>query len=220
MSLRCITITCITTPSVSYTTRLPLCTTTRAIFDPTGTYRYSLWREWCADSPPIAFIMLNPSTADDQKDDPTIRRCIGFAHAWGFGALEVVNLFAYRATDSRKLLGVDDPVGSENDNYIVQAVELCPFVVVAWGTKGVLLDSFSTLKRVVKGHCSCCPQRESIPPKSEKGKCNCTRGRQVIRLLAGKRPIGCLGVTKDGHPRHPLYVRGNTKLQAFPILSK
>ena len=75
-----------------------LCTTTRAIFDRTGMYRYSLWREWYADSPPVAFIMLNPSTADDRKDDPTIRRSIGFAHAWGFGALEVVNLFAYRAT--------------------------------------------------------------------------------------------------------------------------
>ena len=145
-------------------------------------YRYSLWREWCANSPRVAFIMLNPSTADDQKDDPTIRRCIGFAYAWGFGALEVVNLFAYRATNSRKLLRVDDPVGAENDDYIMQAVERCSYVVVAWGTKGVLLD----------------------------------RDRQVIRLLAGWRHVRCLGVTKNGHPKHPLYVRRNTKLVAFP----
>jgi hypothetical protein len=181
MSLRCITITRMITPSASYSMRQSLCTTARAIFDPTGMYRYSLWREWCPDSPPVAFIMLNPSTADDRKDDPTIRRCIGFAHTWGFGALEVVNLFAYRATDSRKLLGVDDPVGPENDEYIMQAVERCSYVVVAWGTKGLLLD----------------------------------RNRQVIRLLAGLRHVGCLGVTKDGHPRHPLYVRGNTKVVAF-----
>jgi len=186
MSLRCITITCITTPSVSYSMRKSLCTNARAIFDPTGMYRYSLWREWCADSPRVAFIMLNPSTADDRKDDPTIRRCIGFARAWEFGALEVVNLFAYQATDSSKLLRVADPVGPENDDYIVQAAERCSYVVVAWGAKGVLLD----------------------------------RGRQVIRLLAGWRHVGCLGITKDGYPRHPLYVRGNTKLVAFPVLTK
>src|SRR5437868_14686902 len=113
MSLRSNTITCITTPSVSYSMRKSLCTNARAIFDPTGMYRYSLLREWCADSPRVAFIMLNPSTADDRKDDPTIRRCIGFAHSWGFGVLEVVNLFAYRATDSSKLPGGDDPVGPE-----------------------------------------------------------------------------------------------------------
>lgn len=181
MSLRSTTITCMTTPSASYSMRQPLCMTARAIFDPTGMYRYSLWREWCPDSLPVAFIMLNPSTADDRKDDPTIRRCIGFAHAWGFGALEVVNLFAYRATDSRKLIGVDDPVGPENDGYIMHAVERCSYIVVAWGTKGVLLD----------------------------------RNRQVIRLLAGWRHVGCLGVTKDGHPRHPLYVRGNTNCWHF-----
>src|SRR5689334_10316767 len=104
MALRCIPITCITTPSVSHSMREPLCTITGAIFDSTGMYRYSLWREWSTDSPPVTFIMLNPSTADDWKDDSTIRRCIGFARTWGFGALEVVNLFAYRATDSRKLL--------------------------------------------------------------------------------------------------------------------
>src|SRR5947209_16246810 len=143
MALRCIPITCITTPSVPHFMRQPFHTIARAIFDSTGTYRYSLWRQWSTDCPPVAFIMLNPSTADDRKDDPTIRRCIGFARAWGFGALEVVNLFAYRATDWSKLLEVDDPVGPENDDYIVQAVERCPCVVAAWGTKGVLLDSFS-----------------------------------------------------------------------------
>jgi hypothetical protein len=152
-----------------------------AIFDPTGMYRYLLWREWHPDSPRLALIMLNPSTADEQKNDPTIRRCIGFAHAWGFGSVEVVNLFAYRATDSKELLKVDDPVGAENDGYIVQAVERCSYVVVAWGTKGILLD----------------------------------RDRQVLQLLGDRPNVGCLGVTKGGHPRHPLYLRGDAGLVGF-----
>ena len=155
-----------------------------AIFDLTGKYRYSLWRAWCADSPRLAFVMLNPSTADAQKDDPTIRRCIQFAHAWRFGSLEVVNLFAYRATDARELLKVDDPVGAENDRYIIQAMKRATNIVVAWGTKGVLLG----------------------------------RDRQVIRLLAQWDNVSCLGVTKEGHPRHPLYVKNSTKLVAFQAI--
>src|SRR5207237_5457574 len=64
-------------------------------------YRYRLWRRWDAARPVVAFVMVNPSTADAGRDDPTIRRCIGFARSWGYGRLEVVDLFAYRGTDTR-----------------------------------------------------------------------------------------------------------------------
>ncbi len=63
--------------------------------------------------------MLNPSTADEQRNDPTIRRCIEFARAWQFGSVEVVNLFAYRTTDARELIRVEEPVGEENDRFMV-----------------------------------------------------------------------------------------------------
>src|SRR5439155_13358696 len=110
-----------------------------AIFDINGRYRYSLWRAWSSYHPRIAFVLLNPSTADEERNDPTIRRCIGFARAWQFGSVEVVNLFAYMATDYRELFKVSDPVGEENDRFLVQAVERCSAVVVGWGTRGTFL---------------------------------------------------------------------------------
>jgi hypothetical protein len=109
-----------------------------AIIDPTGQFRYSLWRIWNPDFPKVLFIMLNPSTADADIDDPTIRRCIGFAKSWGYSSLEVVNLFAYRATDPDELKKCDDPVGPDNDKYICHAAESAHKIVLAWGTKGVL----------------------------------------------------------------------------------
>ncbi|MFC4305772.1 DUF1643 domain-containing protein [Cohnella boryungensis] len=110
-----------------------------AVMDPTDTYRYSLWRIWNADLPTVLFIMLNPSTADANKDDPTIRRCIGFAKAWGFGALEVRNLFAYRATDPDELKRCADPIGPDNDKHILEGARIADKIVLAWGTKGSLL---------------------------------------------------------------------------------
>lgn len=108
-----------------------------AEIDITGIYRYSLWRIWDPNLPRVAFVMLNPSTADGKIDDRTIRRCIGFAMAWGFGALEVVNLFAYRATNPEKLKHCSDPIGPENDDYIKAAVKRANRIITAWGTKGV-----------------------------------------------------------------------------------
>ena len=152
-----------------------------AKFDTSGKYRYALWRAWSADYPRIAFILLNPSTADEQRNDPTIRRCMGFARAWQFGSVEVVNLFAYRATDGRELLKVVDPIGEENNRFLMRTVKRCSTVVVGWGTRGTLLG----------------------------------RDREVITLLAGRKDVYCLGTTKGGHPRHPLYVRGDTVLEPF-----
>ena len=125
--------------------------------------------------------MLNPSTADAQKNDPTIIRCITFAQYWGFGALEVVNLFAYKATYSRDLLKAANPVGEENDWFLRQALSRSTCIVAAWGTKGTLLD----------------------------------RDKQVLQLLARWQNVHCLGTTKCGHPRHPLYVKGDTGLIPF-----
>jgi hypothetical protein len=152
-----------------------------AIFDASSRYRYSLWRAWSNDSPRIVFILLNPSSADEERNDPTIRRCIGFARAWNFGSIEVVNLFAYRATDAKELLKVVDPVGEENNRFLMQAVERCSTVVVGWGTRGTSLG----------------------------------RDRQVMSLLTGRNDVYCLCTTKDGQPRHPLYVRGDTFLAPF-----
>jgi hypothetical protein len=111
-----------------------------ACFDHTGAYRYRLWREWDASRAAVAFVMLNPSTADAGTDDPTIRRCLGFARAWGFGRLEVVNLFALRATDPRLLRSHPDPVGPDNDRHIREVAAATAQVVAAWGALGTTRD--------------------------------------------------------------------------------
>src|SRR5262245_38555366 len=89
-----------------------------AVFSPCRKYRYSLTRIWDAERPNVMFVGLNPSTADDQVDDPTVRRCIGFARKWRFGGMIIVNLFAYRSTDPNRLQEILDPVGPENDEHI------------------------------------------------------------------------------------------------------
>ncbi|MGH9551149.1 MAG: DUF1643 domain-containing protein, partial [Terriglobales bacterium] len=91
----------------------------KAVFDRSGKYRYTLSRCWNSDLERIVFLMLNPSTADAEVTDPTIRSCLGFARELGFGALEVVNLFAYRATEPAALKRARSPVGRENDRYIL-----------------------------------------------------------------------------------------------------
>ena len=102
-------------------------------------YRYRLWRRWDATRPQIAFCMLNPSTADEHTDDPTIRRCIGYARDWGYGGVEIVNLFALRATDPRELRRSRDPIGRRNDGYVSRAARRSKAVVIAWGVHGTLL---------------------------------------------------------------------------------
>lgn len=164
--------------------RFPLSHSSGALFDMTGQYRYTLWRAWSSDSPCIVFIMLNPNAADAQRDDPTIRRSIGFARAWGFGSLEVVNLFAYRTPDPRVLSRIADPVGEDNDHFLIQAAARAHYIIAAWGTRGALLN----------------------------------RDRAVFRLLFEQDRLYCLGMTKDGYPRHPLYVRGDAPLLPFEKL--
>jgi hypothetical protein len=86
----------------------------------------------------VNFVMLNPSTADASTDDPTIRRCLGFAKSWGFGGLVVTNLFAFRATDPKELYRTPEAVGPLNDEYIVRWAGGADLVIAAWGTLGVM----------------------------------------------------------------------------------
>lgn len=101
-----------------------------------GEYRYRLWRYW-RKGMPCLFIMLNPSTADTIRNDPTIRRCINFSKQWGFAGLEVCNIFALRSTDPDKLYSHADPVGYRNDEAIALACSLAGRIVLAWGNHGV-----------------------------------------------------------------------------------
>lgn len=107
-----------------------------ATFDTTGAYRYQLWREWEQAQPRACFVMLNPSTADATQDDPTIRRCMSFARRWGYGSIEVVNLFAFRATRPADLFQATEPVGPQNDEAIRGAVDRAALVLAAWGIHG------------------------------------------------------------------------------------
>lgn len=133
-----------------------------------------------SDWPAAAFVMLNPSVASAEVDDATIRRCSSFARSWGAGGLLVVNLFGLRATDPRELRRHPDPVGPDNDLVI-----------------GSLLAGDEPVGPVV---CAW----GAHPGTAE-------RARRVLGLVANRelRPL-CLGTTKGGHPRHPLYVRGDT----------
>lgn len=107
--------------------------TTGAIFSDCGRYRYLLTRNWANEHHGrVCFIMLNPSTADAKKDDPTIRSCLRLAKPRA-GSLRVVNMFAFRATDQKQLLLARDPIGPENDRYIREAVAKSTFVIPAWG---------------------------------------------------------------------------------------
>lgn len=111
-----------------------------ATLSPCGTYRYWLERRWeeCKDY--LNFVMLNPSTADHERDDHTIRKCIGFAKRWGYGGIHVTNLFALRSTCPANLRACADPVGPENDTYLKAGAASAPMTIVAWGGHGSLGD--------------------------------------------------------------------------------
>lgn len=162
-----------------------------ATFSRCRTYRYALTRHWqpdANDAGAVAFVMLNPSTADALADDPTIRRCMGFAKAWGFSALLVLNLFALRSPDPRELRKHSDPVGPDNDAVIGRWLNRIAWspgrtVIAAWGAHSAAGERAERVAEMV-----------------------CSRG------LA----LNCLGEpTKGGHPRHPLYLPAATELREF-----
>ena len=120
-----------------------------AVFSPCRTYRYALSRVWAADKPYALFIGLNPSTADETLDDPTIRRCMDFAKRWGYGGLVMANLFAYRATDPSQMKGAKDPVGVANDEWLTELAKYAGVVVAAWGNHGAFLRRSSHIRALL-----------------------------------------------------------------------
>lgn len=111
-----------------------------AILSADRKYRYVLTRIWDETKPTVVFIGLNPSTADEEADDKTIRKCIGYAKRWGYGKLIMANLFAFRSTDPSLLKRVEDPVGPDNDSYIQKCVSESNLVIACWGNHGKLLN--------------------------------------------------------------------------------
>lgn len=109
-------------------------------FSPCRTWRYSLWRSWDDRGPMVAFVGLNPSTADETEDDPTVRRCIGFAKKWGFAAMYMLNIFAFRATDPKVMKAAIDPIGPRNDEALDWRTSHCQLTVACWGTHGAFKD--------------------------------------------------------------------------------
>lgn len=146
-----------------------------ASFSGDGQYRYSLHR-WWGDGPRLMFVMLNPSTADAEQDDPTIRRCIGFARTLGFDGLSVFNLYAFRATKPADLWKADEPTGGQRNDDLLREVGLHArhsLVLAAWGAN-------AKADRVAQ-----------------------------VRAFRGWENVRALALTKDGAPRHPLYLPGD-----------
>lgn len=144
--------------------------------DVRGDYRYSLSRVWEPELPHVTWVLLNPSTADADQLDPTMRRCVSFAKREGFGGMEVVNLYAFRTKSPRAMLAAPDPVGADNDSVLARVRGV---VVAGWG----------------------------VHAKQ-------ARVAAAVRLLP---PLLALGTTRKGHPRHPLYVRGDAPLVPWAL---
>lgn len=160
-----------------------------AVLSANGLYRYRLTRRWGPSKLIAAFIMLNPSTADARLDDPTIRRCMGFARAWDYDGIEVVNLFALRSPNPADLrdsleAGID-PVGEVNDRHISDVCGRAAKCIAAWGAHPFAKE----------------------------------RAREVLKLKGVGSIVECLGTTKDGSPRHPLYVPADQPLVRFEMVA-
>lgn len=149
-----------------------------ACFSECRNYRYLLGRTWDPDGCAVLFLGLNPSTADEKANDPTVRRCIRFAKDWGFGTLLLANLFALRSTNPMELYNHHDPVGVQNDIVLRLLRGSAKEVVFAWGARGGFMER-----------------------------------DQIVRKIYPE--ASCFGVTKDGHPRHPLYIAASTSLHRF-----
>ena len=152
-----------------------------AILSDCRTYRYRLTRDLgVMGDGAICFVMLNPSTADETADDPTIRRCMGYGRTLGAARLEVVNLFAYRSTSPDALYGMskDMAIGPENDRHIAEACNASRIVVCAWGNHGSLFGRANEVLR-------------------------------VIRAQQGAKPMALKINRKSGQPAHPLYLKSD-----------
>ena len=112
-------------------------------------YRYTLSRTWDSTKPTVLFIELNPSIADENIDDPTITRCINFAKDWGYGTLLMANLFAFRSTYPKEIYLIDDPIGKDNDHYILECVKQSDLIIACWGNNGTYMDREKIIKELV-----------------------------------------------------------------------
>jgi len=119
-----------------------------AVLSPCRSFRYQLTREW-GQGPAVLFVGLNPSTADETIDDPTIRRCIGFARDWGFSRLFMANLFAFRATDPKDMLNATDPIGPENNQHLVSMATSAELTIAAWGVNGTFLGRDKAVREML-----------------------------------------------------------------------
>lgn len=122
-----------------------------AVFSEDLRYRYVLTRGWDVCLPTVAFIGLNPSTADESKDDPTIRKCVSYAKRWGFGRLVMLNLFALRATDPAVMLSSATPIGPHNDHHLLEQARKVDLVVAAWGNHGAHMGRGSAVREMIHG---------------------------------------------------------------------
>ncbi len=121
----------------------------KAHFSPCRKYRYTLGRIWNYKKDYVCFVCLNPSTADENYDDPTIRRCVRFADTWGFGGMIMVNLFAFRATKPKDMFAEKEPVGEWNDTYIHGVSSCAAFTIMAWGVHGGYLGRDKDVKKLL-----------------------------------------------------------------------
>jgi hypothetical protein len=159
-----------------------------ATISPCVKYRYDLRRVWDRDRPGCVFLMLNPSVADASKPDPTMRKCVGFAERAGCGSLTIVNLFAFRATKPKDMFAATDPVGPENDEFIIRHAAGAGLVVAAWGA------------------CVTATKRQVIRD----------RPFAVRAMLPGVQ-LKCLGTTGCGNPCHPVMLGYSTPMIDYPI---
>jgi hypothetical protein len=151
-----------------------------------GTYRYRLWRQWDKTRPTIAFLMLNPSTADHLTEDPTIKRCMSRAAAGNFGRLEVANLFPLRATDASALLTHPNPLGPVKtaDGAVMDALDRASMVICAWGAHPAAASRAADLMH-------------------------------IFGIVGWRSRLYHLGVNKDGSPKHPLYIAASMRPKKF-----
>lgn len=126
-------------------------------------YRYSLSRSWNSGSGNVVFIGLNPSTADHKQDDPTIRRCVGFAKDWGYSSMNIVNLFAYRATQPEDMKSAADPIGPKNDYWLRKILKSADLAIACWGNHGSFLSRDKVIFRGFS-ELHCIMQNKSLHP--------------------------------------------------------
>ncbi len=152
-----------------------------AEFSPDRKWRYVLWRRWTSAKPMVAFIGLNPSTADEIMNDPTVTRCINYAKDWDYGGMYMLNLFAFRATDPKEMKAANDPIGVANDRTIIEYSNDSFITVCCWGNHGSFME----------------------------------RGHEVSELLNNKTNLFCFGMTRQGEPMHPLYLKRDRQIVEY-----